>query len=113
MLEHLQLPRDGRQRSDGGGQGTVHQIAAGGQRPGLHRCACARGTTSLCRRRLLINLLGVSGTAGYGQDPSAGDQQAWPVFPLTINPSLLRSDNATLVVAFAEALQAAAADNKL
>ena len=55
----------------------------------------------------------VAGTAGYGQDPSAGDQQAWPVFPLTINPSLLRSDNATLVVAFAEALQAAAADNKL
>ena len=75
--------------------------------------APAHGTTSLCRRRLLINLLGVAGTAGYGQDPSAGDQQAWPVFPLTINPSLLRSDNATLVAAFAEALQAAAADNKL
>ena len=34
------------------------------------------------------------------------------MFPLTINPSLLRSDNATLVAAFAEALQAAAAAPK-
>ena len=46
-----------------------------------------------------------SGTASYGQDPSVGDQQKWPVFPLTINPSLLRSDIASVVEAFATALQ--------
>ena len=46
--------------------------------------------------------------ASYGQDPAQGDQQQWPVFPLTINPTILRMENTVIVSAFTAALAAAA-----
>jgi hypothetical protein len=46
--------------------------------------------------------------ASYGQEPSVGDQQQWPVFPLTVNQSILRMKNSAILAAFVEALDAAA-----
>jgi len=57
-------------------------------------CSCLRDA----------NIRVSTATASYGQDPQRGDQQQWPVVPLTINPSLLRLDNATIVTAFEAAL---------
>ena len=49
-----------------------------------------------------------TGIAGYGQEPAVGDQQKWPsLLVLTINPTVLRRSNATLLRLFEAALQEA------
>ena len=95
---------EGRERFTKSLQAANVRVSTGAPAHAAPPASAAAGCSSICW---------VLGTAGYGQDPSAGDQQAWPVFPLTVNPSLLRSDNATLIAAFGDALQAAAAANKL
>ena len=64
--------------------------------------ACARERFTAALRDANIRVS--TATASYGLDPQRGDRQRWPVFPLTINPSLLRRDNAAIVAAFRAAL---------